>query len=288
MGEIAEPPFPSIAIAGLGLIGGSIALGVRERWPEVRITGVDRPSVLAHVLGSGAVDRTETDAASIGEVDLVVLAAPVRQNLELLRVLADGPATRAVVTDVGGTKRSIATAARNLPRRIPFVGGHPIGGAEKGGFGFARPDLFAGRPWIFTPDDNVDAAVVVRLFRFAEGLGARPSSMPADEHDRAMAFLSHLPQLAASALMHAVGGAVRAEEFPLAGRGLMDTTRLASSPADVWRDICATNADAIGEALDLLIARLTDLRQDLSRGDAIERIFAEAARWRAELMAGRD
>jgi prephenate dehydrogenase len=288
LGEIADPPFSSIAIAGLGLIGGSIALGVRDRWPEVRITGVDRPPVLAHVLGSGVIDRAETDAAAIGEVDLIVLAAPVRQNLELLRVLADGQATGAVVTDVGGTKRSIATAARTLPRRLSFVGGHPIGGAEKGGFGFARPDLFAGKPWIFTPDDDADAAVVARLTRFAEGLGGRPSSMRADDHDRTMAFLSHLPQLAASALMHAVGSAMPADRFTLAGRGLMDTTRLASSPADVWRDICATNADTIGEALDILIARLTDLRQDLSQGDAIDRIFAEAARWRGELMTGRD
>jgi prephenate dehydrogenase len=99
-----------------------------------------------------------------------------------------------------------------------------------------------------------------------------------------MAYVSHLPQLAASALMEAVGAAAGVEGLRMAGRGLVDTTRLASSPADVWRDICLTNADAIGDALDCLIARLTQLRGDLRRGEAIEAIFSAAAKWRAELM----
>ena len=99
-----------------------------------------------------------------------------------------------------------------------------------------------------------------------------------------MAFISHLPQLAASALMETVGSAAKADGLKMAGRGLVDTTRLASSPADVWRDICLTNADAIEDALDCLIQRLTQLRGDLRRGDAVEAIFAAAAKWRAELM----
>lgn len=286
--EVTEPPFSTIAVVGLGLIGGSIALGVRERWPSVRITGVDQPSVLAHARGSGAVERTAVDIADIGDVDLVVLAAPVRQNVQLLQSLAARPRPRAIVTDVGGTKRRIMGVARELAPRLRFVGGHPIGGAEKGGFAFARPDLFTGRPWIFTPDETTDRDALAQLFQFAHGLGARPSAMDATAHDRAMAFLSHLPQLAASALMDTVGSATLSEGLKLAGRGLTDTTRLASSPGDIWRDICATNADAIGEALDGLIARLTELRGDLSRGDAVDRIFQDAARWRAELMKGRD
>ena len=150
--------------------------------------------------------------------------------------------------------------------------------------GIARPDLFAGRPWIFTPDGNGSADAVERLSRFVTGLGARPSILSADDHDRVMAFVSHLPQLAASALMDTVGSAAHSEGLHMAGRGLVDTTRLASSPADVWRDICLTNADAIGDALDCLIARLTQLRGDLRRGDAVEAIFSAAAKWRAELM----
>ena len=112
--------------------------------------------------------------------------------------------------------------------------------------------------------------------------------MDAAEHDTVMAFVSHLPQLTASALMDTVGGAVAGAGLSVAGRGLVDTTRLASSPASVWRDICAANADAISGALDQLIDRLNDLRADLHRGETIDAVFGGAARWRGELMKGRD
>jgi prephenate dehydrogenase len=282
-----DPPFLRIAIVGVGLIGGSIALAVRDRWPTTRIVGLDRPAVLAHALGSGAIERAAAQMADIGEVDLIILAAPVRQNVELLEQVARHAGASAVITDVGGTKREIVRAAGGL-KRSTFVGGHPIGGAERGGFGFARPDLFKDRPWIFTPGETVPSEVLERLFRFARGTGARPATLDAAQHDRLMAFLSHLPQLTASALMDVVGSAAGAEGLRLAGRGLVDTTRLASSPASVWRDICASNADEIGGALDALIARLTELRADLSRGEAVESIFEDAGRRRAELMKGRD
>ena len=283
-----DPPFTSIAIIGLGLIGGSIALGVRERWPSIRIAAVDRPAVLAHGLGSGAIDRAAGSLSEIGTPDLVVLAAPVGENVTLLPQVAARVDSTTIITDVGGTKRDIVRAARALPASHAFVGGHPIGGAEKGGFGFARPDLFAGRPWIFTPESPEITGALDRLMQFARGLRARPTMMDAAAHDRMMAFLSHLPQLTASTLMEVVGGAAMSDGLRLAGRGLVDTTRLASSPAAVWRDICTANADEIGQALDLLIARLSELRADLERGEAIDLIFAEAARWRAELMKGRD
>jgi prephenate dehydrogenase len=290
MGEVgttAEPPFQSIAIVGLGLIGGSIALAVRERWPASRLVGVDTAAVLAHAMGSGAIDRTVASVAALPAVDLVILAAPVNQNIELLKQLAQR-AEPAVITDVGGTKRAIVDAARTLPASSTFVGGHPLGGAERGGFGFARPDLFAGRPWIFTPSGNGADASVTRLSELVSGFGAAPTIMDADQHDRVMAFVSHLPQLTASALMEVVGRATAAGGVRLGGRGLVDTTRLASSPANVWRDICATNADAIGDALDLLIACLSEMRSNLQRGDTIDAIFDEAGRWRAELMKGRE
>jgi prephenate dehydrogenase len=283
----SEPPFTSISIIGLGLIGGSIALAVRERWPATRIAGVDRKAVLAHAFGSGAIDRAADSAADAADVDLIVLAAPVRQNLKLLAEIAQRLSATTVVTDVGSTKRGIVDAAAALAC-ASFVGGHPIGGAEQGGFGFARPDLFRHRPWIFTPAPSTPPALLDRLFEFARGAGARPSTMDATEHDRVMAFLSHLPQLTASALMDVIGSSAGENALRLAGRGLVDTTRLASSPAETWRDVCATNADAVAEALDQLIARLSELRADLRGGDAVNRVFADAARWRAELMSSRD
>ena len=284
----SDPPFRSLSVVGLGLIGGSIALAVRERWPAVRIAGVDRKAVLAHALGSGAIDRAADSAADVSDTDLIVLAAPVRQNLKLLPEVVQRLRATSVVTDVGSTKHDIVEAARALGCAGAFVGGHPIGGAEQGGFGFARPDLFRHRPWIFTPAATTPPAVLDRLFRFAQGLDARPSSMDAAAHDRVMAFLSHLPQLVASALMDVIGTSAGESGLRLAGRGLVDTTRLASSPPDTWRDVYATNADAVGDALDELIARLSELRADLRGGDAVNRIFTEAARWRAELMSGRE
>jgi len=283
------PPFGSIAIVGLGLIGGSIALAVRERWPSVRVTAVDRPQVLAHASSSGAIDRAAGRVADVGATDLVILAAPVQQNVQLLAQAVAVLPHGAVITDVGGTKRDIVGAAAALPSGAPaFVGGHPIGGAERGGFGFARPDLFRGKPWILTPVPSSPAATVERLFQFAHGLGGRPTTMEAGEHDRLMAFVSHLPQLAASALMDVVGQAASTDGLRWAGRGLTDSTRIASSPASVWREVCASNADLIGVALDALIARLTEMRADLEHGDAVEAIFEQAARWRAELMRGRE
>ena len=286
---MTKPPFKTIAIAGLGLIGGSIALAVRERWPSIRVLGIDTEAVLAHALGGGAIDRAVESVAALRDADLLILAAPVRQNLSLLQGLGGPDKVRStgvpfVVTDVGGTKRAIVELGRTVAKPATFVGGHPLGGGERGGFAFARPDLFAGRPWVFTPDADSDSAAVVRLSAFASGLGARPVTMEAAAHDRLMAYVSHLPQLTASALMEIVGAAATPDGLRMAGKGLFDTTRLASSPADVWRDICATNADVIGEALDRLIARLTELRADLDRGDKVEATFDEAARWRAELV----
>jgi prephenate dehydrogenase len=281
-----DPPFNRLAIVGLGLIGGSIALAVRERWSSTLITAVDRPPVLAHASSSGAIDRAAQTVAEIGPVDLVILAAPVRQNVELLPQVMSGLSDGAIVTDVGGTKRDIVAAAEALPSATAFIGGHPIGGAERGGFGFARPDLFRGKPWIFTP--AAPSPSLDKLSDFVRGLGARPATMGAEAHDRVMAYVSHLPQLAASVLMEVVGSAASNDGLRVAGRGLTDSTRLASSPASVWREICAANADDIGPALDALIARLSELRADLHSGRTVDEVFDAAAKWRAELMKGRE
>ena len=205
-------------------------------------------------------------------------------------------------------------AAGSLPARFTFIGGHPLAGAAQGGLEHARPDLFSGRPWLLTapvargrhaegasaslsearpdrgraeaggfqPSDDGGAALA-KLTEFVQALGALPRVMGVQAHDRLLAFLSHLPQLTASALMQVVGESVGQEGLSLAGRGLADTTRLASSPPDIWKDIAATNADEIGPALDALIALLQDLRRDLPDGDTLADVFAGAARWRGTL-----
>ncbi|MBI2186166.1 MAG: prephenate dehydrogenase/arogenate dehydrogenase family protein [Acidobacteria bacterium] len=291
MGEITAPIFPRIAVVGLGLVGGSIAFAARRAWPSTRVVGIDRPAVLREGLARRAIDVAADDLAAVADADLIVLAAPVRQNVGLLRQVASHAASSAVVTDVGGTKRTIVDAAAALPPSVTFVGGHPLGGGARGGFEFATASLFNRRPWIFTPPENAAPAIrdaVDRLSAFVTGLGAYPTIMAAADHDRLLAVISHLPQLAATALMEVVGTSVAGKGLRLAGQGLVDTTRLASSPADVWRDVCLTNADEIGRALDLLIERLSELRSDLHRTEVIDAVFEQAAHWRAELMKGRE
>lgn len=286
-----DPVFPRIAIVGLGLIGGSIAFAARRTWPSTHVVAIDREAVLRQALLRRAIDVAGSDLSAVADADLVVLAAPVRQNMSLLRQVVDHAMPSAVVTDVGGTKRSIVAAAAKLPKHLTFIGGHPLGGGARGGFEFATASLFTRRAWVLTPPDDPSdftTRAVERLSAFVTAFGAFPTVMPAPDHDRLMAFISHLPQLAVTALMEVVGTVAHASGLRLAGQGLIDTTRLASSPPGVWRDICATNADEIARALDLLIERLSDLRSDLQRAEIIDAVFDHAAHWRAELMKGRD
>jgi prephenate dehydrogenase len=283
----AKPPIPlifdKIGIIGLGLIGGSIALKARELWPTSLVIAVDNKDVLETAMRLHAIDVAADDLIVLAEADLVVLAAPVKQNIALLEELDEHVRVPAVVTDTGSTKREVVAAARSLPPRFTFIGGHPLGGAAKGGLEHARPDLFAGRPWLLTPEGGQASEAIEKLTSFIRGLGAEPKTMTAEAHDRLLAYLSHLPQLTASALMQVVGESVGQSGLALAGRGLADTTRLASSPADIWKDIVATNADEVGPALDALIAVLKDLRRDLSEGDRLADVFDEANRWREQL-----
>ena len=295
------PIFERIGIVGLGLIGGSIALKSRELWPTSLVIAVDNKDVLETAMRLHAIDVAADDLIVLAEADIVILAAPVKQNIAILADLGEHVRQPAVVTDTGSTKREIVAAAADLPPRFTFVGGHPLAGAAQGGLDHARPDLFVGRPWLLTPSPAIsDAAradearadgarafqasdAIDKLTAFIRALGAEPRIVAPDAHDRLLAFLSHLPQLTASALMQVVGDAVGDAGLTLAGRGLADTTRLASSPADIWRDIAASNADEIGPALDALIAVLQDLRADLPDGDRLEEVFTDAARWRAAL-----
>lgn len=285
----SEPPvFEKVAILGLGLIGGSLALAARRTWPRGLVIGVDDKAILEQAMVLHAIDVAADDPVVIAEADIVVLAAPVRANIALLDELADHVTGSAVVTDVSSTKREIVAAAQRLPERLPFIGGHPFAGAPRGGIAHARPDLFTGRPWLFTPADDRHGEALDRLQRFVSAIGAIPRTLPPAAHDRLLAFLSHLPQLTASALMHVVGSEAGADGLALTGRGLADTTRLASSPASIWRDICATNRDEVTAALDALIGELRALRDDLDSGDTLERVFESARRWRHELVARRN
>src|SRR5712671_6011472 len=156
------PVFDKIGIVGLGLIGGSIALAARQLWPKALVIGVDNKDVLETAMRLHAIDVAADDLIVLAEADVIILAAPARQNLELLGELDEYVRQPAVVTDTSSTKRAIVDAARGLPPRFTFVGGHPLAGAAKGGLEHARPDLFKGRPWLLTlprPSDQGGAAL---------------------------------------------------------------------------------------------------------------------------------
>src|SRR5712671_4836488 len=192
------PVFDKIGIVGLGLIGGSIALAARQIWPTSLVIGVDNKDVLETAMRLHAIDVAADDLVVLAEADLVILAAPVRQNIALLAELDDNVRQPAVVTDTGSTKRAIVDAARALPPRFTFVGGHPLAGAARGGLEHARPDLFKGRPWLLTPTGDAAGDAMEKLSNFVRALGAEPKVVSAAAHDRLLAYLSHLPQLTAS------------------------------------------------------------------------------------------
>jgi prephenate dehydrogenase len=278
----------NVAIAGFGLIGGSIALAIRRSLSQARIVAIDRQAVIDDALRRNYADAGGEDLALADGSDLVVLAAPIRQNIAMLRVLPDKVSGEVLVTDAGSTKAATVDAARALPGRIRFVGGHPIAGGASGGVEAAHRDLFQGRPWFLTPLPAGDPQAsrgddLERLETFVRTLGAVPCRLAPAEHDRLMAYVSHLPQLAVSALMHVVGEGVGSEGLVFSGRGLRDSTRIASSPPEIWRDIAATNSAAMGDAVDDLIAALERLKQDLAAGDELTKIFDSAARWKRGL-----
>jgi prephenate dehydrogenase len=281
---LKEPPFTRVAIVGVGLIGGSIALAVKRRWPAVDVVGIDRGTVLDTAQRLHVVDRGGDTLAAAAGAELVVLAAPVLQNAAALQELPQH-LQRGVVTDVGSTKRSILEVARALPPDLVFIGGHPLAGAAAGGVEAARPDLFIDRPWLLTPGPSSTDQAVDALSRFVSGFKAVPRLIGAAEHDHLLAYLSHLPQLTVTALMHVVGHHVGEDGLPLAGRGLHDTTRLAASPPAPWRDIVASNGDNITHAIDDLIAALQLLRGAAQpEGMAeLERMFMSAGRWKGVL-----
>lgn len=282
--KVAIPIFDRIAIIGFGLIGGSLALAVRERWPSALIVAVDRREVIETAMRMHAADVGGDDVIMAADAQLIVLAAPVRANIEILSRLPEYIPGEAVVTDVGSTKREIAAAALSLPDRLRFVGGHPLAGAAVSGVEAARGDLFAARPWILTPAARAGDEAIAKVSAFVAAIGARVQTMSPEAHDTLVAYLSHLPQLAASALMQLVGEQAGAGGLALAGRGLRDTTRLASSPGGIWRDITASNHDNISRAIDELVAILLALKPSAGEpAAALDRTFDAAAQWKRVL-----
>jgi prephenate dehydrogenase len=237
---------------GLGLIGGSLARALTRA--GYGVIGVDRDSVRRRAVRAGAVAGTTGTVEGAAGVDVLVLAAPPEANLRLLRRVARVARPGLVITDVGSVKRPIVQEAARLGLR-GFVGGHPMAGTEGAGFLASSADLFVGRPWVVTPAG--DAAAVRRVRGMARAVGARPVEVAAAAHDRAVAFLSHLPQVMAWALDAAArGDATAGRWLSLAGPGFHDMTRLARSPRALWRQILSQNDAEVARALGAFVRAL--------------------------------
>lgn len=249
----------TVAIVGVGLIGGSFALAIRKAGFKGKIVGVSSASTVGKALAAGVIDEAATLADAAASADLIYLSQPISQILATLGVLD----TNALVTDAGSTKAAICAQGRKL-KTGRFVGGHPMAGKESRGVEHADADLFRGRPYVLTAREP-------ELIEWIERIGARLVILDPSDHDRQVAFVSHLPQLLSTALASVLSG-----RDQIAGPAAADLTRLAVSPYDIWRDIFATNAEPIDAALSAFIARLEELRRDL-RGPVMERVFSEAA-----------
>lgn len=259
-----------LAVVGVGLLGGSVALAARAQSVAREIVGIGRDRArLEAPLRAGAVDRVTTDLAEgVRDADVVVLAATVLANERLLAEAWRALSPAALVTDVGSTKRGIVEAAARLGAGEPrtFVGSHPMAGSEKSGYGVARADLFRGATVIVTPTDASAPAAVKGVTALWEALGARVSLLDPETHDRVVAAISHLPHAAAWALVDAVG---RFEPGALAfaARGFKDTTRIAASDPPMWTEILLANRDAVLASLAAFRNALEDLERLVGSGD---------------------
>ena len=262
--------YTQITIVGTGLIGGSFALALKSRGLAQRIVGCDRAEILRQAERAGAIDAGQIDlAAACAGSELVMLATPVGAIIDLLPRIAPILGANSLVTDVGSTKREICATAervwgRNAAQR--FLPGHPMAGKAEGGVEHATAELFNNAVWLFTPLSQERTPPAQHLMDVTEKIGARPLVCDADAHDRICAYVSHLPQMMATALASLVAETDEEEGLDpnqLAGAGLRSMTRLATSPYSMWRDIALTNADNIEAALLKMEQKLAHIRENL-------------------------
>ncbi|MFV2066537.1 MAG: prephenate dehydrogenase [Pirellulales bacterium] len=260
--------FDTVTIVGVGLIGASIGLALRERKLARQVVGVGRRMVsLRAARARGAVDRTTTDLKrGVGNADLVVVCTPVGSIVRLAKEVA-AVSPDALITDAGSTKAEIVAELDvvRVPGRegvdvpIRFVGSHPLAGDHRAGPRYARADLLEGRTVVVTPSHRSRSEDTTTLQRFWEGLGARVVTLGAKRHDRLLASSSHLPHLVASALAASTPDAC----LPLAASGWLDTTRIAAGDPQLWSDILLSNREAVIQSLDRLQRRLTAFRRGI-------------------------
>jgi prephenate dehydrogenase len=273
-----------ITVIGLGLLGGSITRSVCQSVPSIKTVGYShRPSTrrkarqlsIAHLV-------TDDLCESVADADIVILATPIYTFAQIFQQIADHLPAGCIVTDVGSTKvLPHQWAAKYLPDTVYYVGSHPVAGSEQRGVEFARDDLFERAICILTKTKDTNTAAVETLRKFWTRLGCIVKIMSPVTHDKILANISHLPHVTAAALVNIQNR----DELRLAGKGFVDTSRVASGPANIWTDILLTNTKNIADGIDKITAELKMVRRIIKKGDRneLEKLL-EAARTKRNVM----
>lgn len=275
-----------IAVIGVGLIGGSLARALKRQGITEKIIGVARKTqTLDKAMELGVIDQAEMDPANLGEVDIIVIATPMRTIPSMMQAIASGLSDQTVITDVGSAKRYVVDAAFEHLKghEHRFVPAHPIAGTEKSGVEASFVELFQGRNVILTPHQSTTQSALNQVRDMWLATGASILNMDVDEHDKALAATSHLPHMVAYALVHLLCKNSRSEELlGLAAGGFYDFTRIASSDPTMWVDISLTNRKFLVESLVQYRNELSEIVDAVESGDAdtLYRVFSEAKRYR--------
>jgi prephenate dehydrogenase len=257
----------TVAIVGVGLIGGSFALALKQAGFRGRILGVSSQRTLSEALPLGVIDEPATLDEAAERADFIYLAQPIQGIISTLTELRGKVRPDCLITDAGSTKVNIVRHAISTVTASQFLGGHPMAGKESRGVLAADANLFRGKTYVLTPigDDVLNTSQALAFLKWLKEIGAQTVTLTPEEHDHTVAFTSHLPQLISSALAATLGEHLNSDEqLRVAGSGLADTTRLALSSYDIWRDILETNTAEVDHALAVYIDKLTKFRQNLT------------------------
>ena len=274
-----------ISVIGMGLLGSSVTLSAKRELPGTVVFGYSHRESTRQKARQYEVanEITETLEQAVADMDLVILATPIQTFKDYFKEIAPFLKSGCIVTDVGSTKRlPHQWAAKNLSKDVFYVGSHPIAGSEKRGLEYARDDLLAGAKCILTKIAGTNTDCVEVLDKFWSKLGCRVSLMSPQTHDRIFGMVSHLPHMTAAALVNAN----QWQDIQYAGRGFIDTTRVASGPSNVWSDILQTNSQNCAKGIEKLIDQLEQLLDAVKRQDAqkIEKLLDKARDKRSKLI----